>query len=228
MPNDRWRHDMRKLFLYCLFSITVLANPLLAEVPVAADAPSQHISISVLQARFAKLQQVARPDKVPFELQLVGEGQAFLGQFNDGIVRVPEDWVLAAPDQDTLDFLMLLGLSNATLSEPTLKGPSTATKIVTGTLGWIAKAEEARRTRRTWNPWSTPHFETSATSGEPGPALRALTWTTATGGCEARIVAGLHKLKAINGPIGRDARQILKALGAVAWTPNDRCGPPAS
>jgi hypothetical protein len=218
---------MRKLFLYCLFPITVYSTPVIAEAPksVAAEAPRQHRSLAVLQAQFAKLQQVARPHDLAFELRLVDEGQALLGQRGDGIVRLPQDWALAAPDGETLDFLMLLGLSDATMSVPIPRGPSTATKIVTGTLGWIAKAEEARRTRRTWDPWSAPHFESSAPSREPGPALRALTWTTATGGCEARVIAGLNKLEDLGGPIGGDSRQILKALGPVAWTPNDRCGP---
>jgi hypothetical protein len=216
-----------------LLAVALAAQPfaICAAAPDALEsAPERHQreEFPILQARFAKLQRVARPHDPAFELQLVDQAQALMGQQGDGIVRLPEDWALAAPDGETLDFLMLLGLADAIASEPAPQGPSTATKIVTGTLGWIAKAEEARRTKRAWTPWSAPHFESSVTSGEPSPALRALTWTTATGACEARIVAGLQKLAAINGPIGRDVRQILKSLGPVAWTPNDRCGPPAS
>jgi hypothetical protein len=216
-----------------LLALAFAAQPfaICAAAPDALESAPEHhqrLEFAILQARFAKLQQIARPHVPAFELQLVDEAQALLGQQGDGIVRLPQDWALAAPDGETLDFLMLLGLADAIAREPAPQGPSTATKIVTGTLGWIAKAEEARRTRRTWNPWSAPHFESSATSGEPSPALRALTWTTATGGCEARIVAGLHKLEDMGGPVGRDARRILKSLGPVAWTPNDRCGPPES
>jgi hypothetical protein len=222
MPNDRWRQDMRKLFIYGLFPITALATPVIAEapVPVAADGPSQQTSPAILLARFAKLQQIVRPHDLAFELRLVDESQAFLEQGNDGIVRLPQDWALAAPDGETLDFLMLLGLADVIAREPIRKGPSTAAKIVTGTLGYIA-ANVADNRRATKLP--APRFGASASSTEPVPALRALTWTTATGGCEARVVAGLHKLADIKGRIGRDSRQILKALGAVAWTPNDRC-----
>jgi hypothetical protein len=216
---------MRKLSIYCLFPITALVTPVIAEapMPVAAEGPSQQISPAILQARFAKLQQIARPFDLAFELRLVDESQAFLEQGNDGIVRLPQDWALAARDGETLDFLMLLGLADAIAREPIRQGPSTATKIVTGTLGYIAAnvADNRRETKL-----SAPRFRSSTSSIEPVPALRALTWTTATGGCEARVVAGLHKLEDIKGPIGRDSRQILKALGAVAWTPNDRCDPP--
>lgn len=227
MPNDRWRQDMRKLFTYFLFPLTFLAPPVIAGVPgpVATVAPSQPTSLAALQARFAKLQQIARPHDVPFELRLVDEGQAFLGQRGDGLVRLPQDWALAAPDGETLDFLMLLGLANAIAREPAPQGPSTATKIVTGTLGYIG-ANVADNRRSLTLP--APHFESGAPSSEPVPALRALTWSTASGGCEARIIAGLQKIKTINGPIGRDTQKILKALGSVAWTPNDRCGPPPS
>jgi hypothetical protein len=227
MPNNRRRQYVPKLFIFCLFLITVHATPVIAEVlkSVAAPAPSQQFSPAILQARFAKLQQIARPHDLAFELRLVDEAQALLGQLDDGIVRLPQDWALAAPDGETLDFLMLLGLADAIAREPIRQGPSTATKIVTGALGWIG-ANVADNRRRSAVPF--PHFEPRAPIGGLSPALRALTWTTATGGCEARIVAGLQKLEAINGPIRRDARQILKALGAVAWTPNDRCGPPAN
>jgi hypothetical protein len=216
---------MRELFIYYLFPITVYATPVMAEVPepAAAVAPSSNRSLAVLQARFAKLQQVARPHDLPFELRLVDEAQALLGQQGDGVVRLPQHWALTAPDGETLDFLMLLGLADGIGREPAPQGPSTATKIVTGTLGYIG-ANVADNRRRSALP--APHFEYSAPIRAPSPALRALTWTTATGGCEARIVAGLQKLEAINGPIGRDTRKILKALGPVAWTPNDRCGPP--
>jgi hypothetical protein len=227
MRNNRWKQDIRKLFIFCLFLITVPATSLIAEVPepVAAHAPSEQFSTAILQARFAKLQQIARPHELAFELRLVDGAQTLLGQQDDGIVRLPQDWALAAPDRETLDFLMLLGLADAIAREPIQKGPSTATKIITGTLGFIgANIADNRRSLRL--PY--PKFQTSARSSQPVSASRALTWTTVTGGCEARIVAGLHKLEAIDGPIGRDARQILKALGAVAWTPNDRCAPPAS
>jgi hypothetical protein len=225
MPNSRWRQSMRKLLLFCLIPISIHATPVIAQTPgpAAADDPNPHLSPAILDAQFAKLQQIARPDDLAFELRLVDEAEALLGQQGDGIVRLPQDWALAAPDRETLDFLMLLGLADALEREPTRQEPSITTKIVTGTIGFIG-ASVADKRRRTALPF--PHFESHAPIAGPSPALRALTWTTATGGCEARIVAGLHKLEATAGPIGRDARQILKALGPVAWTPNDRCGPP--
>jgi hypothetical protein len=225
MPNNLWQYSMRKLFLYGLLPITMYAPPVIAEgpEPVASEAPNQQLSPEFLQTQFAKLQQIARPHDLAFELRLVDETQALLEQQDDGIIRLPQEWVLAAPDGETLDFLMLLSLSDAIAREPTRQGPSTATKIVTGTLGAIGASVADNRWR---SPLPFPHFEPSALSSEPSSALRALTWTTATGGCEARIVAGLHKLEDLGGPIGRDARQILRALGSVAWTPNERCGPP--
>jgi hypothetical protein len=226
MPNNRGGHIMRKLFIYCLLPITFHAADVLAKVPepVAAAAPSQYISLAVLQARFAKLQQVARPHDLPFELRFVDESQVLLGQHGDGIVRLPQDLAVAAPDGETLNFLMLLGLADAIARAPIRQEPSTATKIITGTLGFIG-ASIADNRKSLSLPY--PQFESSAPSSQPVSASRALTWTTATGGCELRIVAGLHKLETMSGPIGQNARQILKALGAVAWTPNDRCGPPA-
>jgi hypothetical protein len=216
---------MRKLLLFCLIPISIHATPVIAQAPgpAAADDPNPHLSPAILDAQFAKLQQIARPDDLAFELRLVDEAEALLGQQGDGIVRLPQDWALVAPDGETLDFLMLLGLADAIAREAEPQGPSTATKIITGTLGYIG-ANVADNRRRTALP--TPHFESSAPSGEPVPALRALTWATATGACEARVIAGLNKLEDMGGPIGGYARQILKALGPVAWTPNDRCAPP--
>ena len=190
----------------------------------AAAESQQRLDVTALQARFAKLQQIARPHDLAFEFRLADEAQAVLEQRGDGIVRLPQDWVLAAPDGETLDFLMLLGLANAIAREPAPQGPSTATKAVTGTLAYIgANVADNRRTINL----SAPHFKSRISSRDPAPALRALSWATATGACEARVVLGLQKLGDINGPTGRDTRQILKALGPVAWTPNDRCASPA-
>ena len=208
----------------CLIPLAAFAAPAMSAVsgPTETDAPSPSLSLADLQARFADLQRQARTDGALFELRLVGADQPLLGQVNDGIVRLPEDWAVAAPDPETLDFLMLLGLADAIARSPAPQGPSTATKIVTGTLGWIA-ANTIDNPRHI--NLSAPRFDSSASPSEPMPALRAVNWTTATGGCEARVIFGLRRLEAVNGPIGRDARQILKALGPVAWTPNDRCGP---
>ncbi len=224
MPNNRLSNVMRKLFITCLFSLAMLAAPVNADgpEPVAANAQGQHLSALTLQARFAKLQQIARPDDLAFDLQLVEDGHALLGHRGDGIIRLPQNWALAAPDVETLDFLMLLGLANATMREPERQGPSMATKIVTGTLGWIA---ENVLDDTAIQKLPAPHFESGKRSSEPTPALRALTWATAAGGCEARVIAGLEKLGDIKGSIGSESRGILKALGAVAWTPNDRCSP---
>lgn len=225
MLNNRMRTSMRMLSWCCLLPFAAFAVPAVSEVPepTVLVAPSLAISLADLQARFTKVQQLARPSSTPFEFRIVGAGQALLGQVNDGVVRLPEDWAAAAPDSETLDFLMLMGLADVISREPAPQGPSTATKIVTGTLGWIAANATDNRSGLDLTP---PRYESSASSSEPNPALRALNWTTSTGGCEARVIDGLQKLEAINGPIGRDARQILKALGPVAWTPNDRCDPP--
>lgn len=225
MLNNRMRTSMRMLSWCCLLPLAAFAVPAVSELPepTVVEAPSLPISLADLQTRFAKVQQLARPSSTPFELRIVGAGQPLLGQVNDGIVRLPEDWAAAAPDSETLDFLMLLGLADVISREPAPQGPSTATKIVTGTLGWIAANAADNRNELDLTP---PRFESSAASIEPKPALRALNWTTATGGCEARVIGGLQKLAVINGPFGREARQILKALGPVAWTPNDRCNPP--
>jgi hypothetical protein len=171
MPTSRWRQDTRTRFIYSLFLITVHSAPAIAEVPepVAALAPSQQFSPAILQARFAKLQQIARPNDIAFELRLVDEAQALRAQQGDGIVRLPQDWAVAAPDGETLDFLMLLGLADAIARKPIRKGPSTATKIITGTLGFIG-ANIADNRGRTALPF--PHFDSNAPSGEPSPALR--------------------------------------------------------
>ncbi len=224
MPNSPMRFSVRIMAVCCLIPLAALAAPAMSQVaaPPATAAPSPGLSLADLQARFADLQQQARPHAAPFALQLAGAGQPLLGQGNDGIVRLPEDWAVAAPNRDTLDFLMLLGLADAIVRKPAPQGLNNATRIVTGTLGWIAA--NATDNRRGLD-LSAPRFDSSASPGEPMPALRALHWTTATGGCEARVILGLHQLETIDGPIGRDARQILKALGTVAWTPNDSCGP---
>jgi hypothetical protein len=215
---------MRMLSFCYLIPLAAFAAPAMSAVsePTETHAPSLSLSLADLQARFADLQRQARTEGELFELRLVGAGQDLLGQVNDGIVRLPEDWAAAAPDRETLDFIMLLGLADAIARKPAPKGPNTATKIVTGTLGWIA-ANTIDNTGHI-NLFA-PRFDSNASPSEPMPTLRALNWTTVAGGCEARVIFGLRQLEAMNGPIGRDARQILKALGPVAWTPNDQCGP---
>jgi hypothetical protein len=224
MPNNPRSFNMRMLLFCCLIPLAAFAAPAMSAVsePTETGAPSLSLSLADLQARFADLQRQARMDGELFELRLVGAGQDLLEQVNDGIVRLPEDWVVAAPDRETLDFLMLLGLADAIARKPAPQDPGSATKIVTGTLGWIAANATDNRRRL---DLSAPRFDSNASPREPTPALRALNWTTATGGCEAQVIFGLRQLEAMNGPIGRNARQILKALGPVAWTPNDQCGP---
>ncbi len=218
--------DMCKFRLVMALAVVVHPFAIRAAAPdrlEAAPNSQPRVSLTDLQARFAKLQQSARPQYLAFELRLVDETHALLGQRDDGIVRLPQGWALSAPDGETLDFLMLLGLADAIAREPTPQGSGTATKIVTGTLGYIATTLADNRRAVSW---PAPHFESSAPPGHFAPALRALAWTTATGACELLIIDGLRKLGATNSPIGRETRQILKALGAVAWTPEDRCGPP--
>ncbi len=218
---------MWKLFTTCLFPIAIVAVPVVAQTAarVAPGAPSEQLALAHLQARFAKLQQVARPDHMSLDLQLVDDGQDLLGQRDDGIIRLPQNWAQAAPDRETLDFLMLMGLANATLQKPQQQGPSTATKIVTSGLGLIAHYATKPSTPPVYRK-QQDHSDTGTSTGNLTPALRALNWATKAGGCEARIIAGLQKLENISGTIGRDSRLILKALGPVAWTPDDRCAPP--
>ncbi len=219
---------MRDRSLYCLLLIGGLASPAISQVPEIASASvtTERASTTDLQVRFAKLQQVARPNGEPFTLQIAKPGQSLLRQGNDGIVLLPEDWVTAAPDAETLDFLMLLGLFEAISLEPTREGPSTLTKIITGTIGFIG-VNAARSKDRQPVAIKPPRFESAAPSRPLNTALRALSWAVASGGCEARVVAGVRMLEAGNGEIGAESRQIVKDLGAVAWTPNDRCRPPA-
>lgn len=219
---------MRRQSTYLLLLMAVLSSPAFSEVPAinSAEAAIQRASTKNLQARFARLQQAVRPDGVSFELHLVDTGQSLLRQRDDGVVRLPEDWVAAAPDAETLDFLMLLGLSNAITPGQTREGPTTATKVVTGAIGFIG-VNAARIRDRQPVVIGLPRFESAAPSTKPDKALRALSWAVASGGCEARVVSGLRRLEAIHGEIGIDSRQIVKDLGAVAWTPNDHCNPPA-
>lgn len=228
---------MRKRSFYYLLPVAVLVSPAISQVPATESArvTIQQAPISDLQARFAKLQQLVRPDDVAFELQLVDPDQPLLGQRRDGVIRLPQGWITAAPDRETLDFLMLLALSDAVTHEPTRGGPSTTTKVVTGVIGFVgvtaAKNQQrsASRDPGLHIPYKpAPQFPSYPSPGQPGTALRALGWAVASGGCEAKIVSGLRRLKDHPGAIGATARQVIKDFGAVAWTPNDRCVPPAN
>ena len=53
--------------------------------------------------------------------------------------------------------------------------------------------------------------------------MRAMLWAKASGGCEARIVSGLTELAKGSDVLASDARKIVKALGATAWSPDTRC-----
>jgi len=227
---------MRKLSHFWLFAISGLATTAMAEVaaPPSATGPSHHQSLADLQSRFAKLQQVVRSNNEPFDLQLVGDGETLLGQRRDGVIRLPENWVEAAPDRGTLDFLMLLALSDAATREPTREParerPSAITRAVTNAIVFIAvnaaKNAAGSASRDLYlQPPSSPSIRSQ---GKPDTALRALGWAVASGSCEARIVAGLRRLETVAGAIGVASRQIVKDLGAVAWTPNDRCSPPGN
>lgn len=217
---------MRILWFISLLTVPTMVMPALPQalesVPATA-APSLVHPLAELQSRFAVLQQKVRPDNAPFELRLVIGGAPLLGQSDDGLIRLSEDWVAAAPDGDTLDFLILLALSDAISRESVPSGPDRATKVVTGVLGYVGYLATQRNRPLAVIPSSGPRFAERPPALGGGPATRALNWTTIVGGCEARVVAGLRKMQDANAIIGREARQILKSLGAIAWTPNDRC-----
>lgn len=207
--------------------IAVLPLPAASQTPATASVSLniEQQSIADLQGRFLKLQQVARPNGGSFELQLVDAEQSLLRQRNDGIVRLPKDRISLIPDDETLDFLMLLGLVVASTPEAPRKGPSTAARAITGAIGFIGV--NAVRISAQQPIAIRPHFESAKSSERRDKALIALSWAVTAGGCEARIVSSLRKLEAVHGAVGIDARQILNDLGSVAWTPDDRCSPAA-
>lgn len=225
---------MLKISSYCVLPIAVFASPAIAQM-TATDSTRvtiQQGQITDLQARFARLQQLVRPDDLAFELQLVNADQSLLQQRRDGIIRLPQDWVAAAPDRETLDFLMLLALSDAVTHAPPPAGPSETTKVVTSVIGLIAvnaaKNQERSASRDPGLHLPRARFASIPSPGQSGTALRALGWAVASGSCEAKIVFGLRRLGAVPGAMGVASRQIVKDLGPVAWTPNDRCGPAAN
>ncbi len=224
---------MRKLSILCLFVIPSLASSAMAQAPSppAAVVQSDQKSLAVLQGRFANLQKVVQQNDEQFDLQLVSEGQTLLGQRPDGVIRLPADWVAASPDRETLDFLMLLALSDAVTREPTREGPSPTTKALTGAIALlalnVAKNQERSASRDPGLHIPRSRFASISTPEQRGTALRALGWAVRSGSCEEKIVAGLRQLGAVDGSIGVVSRQIVKDLGAVAWTPN-RCEPPAN
>jgi hypothetical protein len=223
---------MRKLLYVCLFAVSGLVTPAIAQAPLlaAVTEPMRNDPHASLQSRFDRLQQVARSTQERFDLQLVGEGQSLFGQRGDGVIRLPEDWVAAAPDRQTLDFLMLLALSDALAREPAREEPGAATKVITGAIAFIgvnaAKNAPRSASRDPGLHFAAARFAPIPSLAERGTALRALSWAVASGGCEAKIVAGLRRLETVAGAIGTGSRQIVKDLGAVAWTPDERCGPP--
>ncbi len=202
----------------------------LAATPVAAESAT-----SPLQLRFEKLQMTARAGSPAFEVRMVDAGQSLLAQRNDGVVRIPDNWVTPASNTETVDALMLIGLSYATNNPPVPPELSKTTKAVAGVLGFVGRTVAEYEARRAgsgingYNSLAQPKYNGYDDKPEAlNPAQRGLIWAQNAGGCEARIVSGLRKMASktnADQTQRQDSQQILRALGSAAWTPNDKCTP---
>ena len=219
--------------LVVLSSLLLSVAPVSAQnLPVELDVTAPNKAPASLEARFSKLQQIARAGLPPYSLRIVAADQSLLAQQSDGFLRLPESALRIVRSDENLDALMLIGLSYATHKPTPRPSLSKAAQALAGVAGFIGYEAAASRYETTGGSpldyLAQPDYRgPDQTRKTFSPALRGFSWAKAAGGCEATIITGLRALAAGNRPsqISLDSQKILRELGPVAWTPDDRCRP---
>jgi hypothetical protein len=209
-------------------SAIAVASPV--QAPVTSPVASAEAQ-SALQRRFENAQKIARPGLPSFEVRIADGQSSFFAQRNDGIVRLPGSIVASTSDPAIIDAMALIGLSYATRRRPEAAQLSKTAKILTGVAGFVGREIAEREALRTGAKQTDLLAQPVVNNGErladpQNPMLRGMIWAKANGACEAKIVAALKSMAGQNrdAVLQQDARGMLRALGSVAWSPDDRCG----
>jgi hypothetical protein len=194
-----------------------------------ASPNSAVISNNDLQTRFDRLQSVARSGVPAMAVETISGKASLFTQRGDGVVRLPTTLFATVKDSDVTDALMLIALSQATNNPAKPAGVSNTTRTLATVASFVGSAVAENRAILAGR---NPSYETTGIY-QPGnsvdappavnPVIRAMMWAKASGGCEARIVEGLNELAKGSDFLAVDARKIVKALGATAWSPDTRC-----
>jgi len=203
-----------------------LADPAIADhVP----APITETGASAVQLRFDKAQQVVRAGLPAFEVRIV-EGRSFFAQRNDGVVRLPQNFVANIGDPDVLDAMALIGLSYATHRPDQTPQLGKTAKILTDVAAYfgrqVAENEERRAGTKESDLLALPVVNNPDRMADPrNPMVRGVIWAKANGACEASIVAVLKSMarQDRDAALRKDAVAMLRAMGSAAWAPDDRC-----
>lgn len=213
---------MRALFLGFACLALVPSTLTASQVRIAAK-PSD------LQTRFDRLQTVARSGVPAMAIETISGNVSLFTQRGDGVVRIPASLVITATNGDVTDALMLVALSQATNNPAKPLGISDTTRTLAAVASFVGSSVAENRVNLTgrnaayettgiYQPENNPDAPPAV-----NPVIRAMMWTKANGGCEARIVSGLNELAKGSDVLAADARKIVKALGATAWSPDTCC-----
>lgn len=213
---------MRALFLGLACLTLVPATPAVSQAGIA-------VKYSDLQTRFDRLQSVARSGVPAIVIETTGGTSSLFDQRGDGIVRMPETVLNAASHKDVTDALMLVALSQAVNNPAKPLRLSSTARTLAGVAAFVGNSvAEARvlKIGRNASYETTGTYRPENRADAPpsvNPVIRAMMWAKASGGCEARIVSGLTELGKGTDVLASDARKIMKALSASAWSPDTRC-----
>jgi hypothetical protein len=201
--------------------------------PVESSSITSQINVagqSALQRRFASAQKIVRAGAAPFEVLIIDDQRSFLAQRNDGVVRLPRNLVTMAGDPAVIDALALIGLSYATHRPPTVPHLSRTAKVLTGVAGFVgrevAESQSTRAGTKQTDLLAQPVVNNpDRLQDRFNPMTRGMVWAKSNGGCEASIVTALKSMAGQSGDalLRQDAVAMLRALGSVAWSPDDRC-----
>lgn len=213
---------MRALLLGLACLTLVPATPAVSQTAIA-------VKQSDLQTRFDRLQSVARSSVPAMAIETISGNVSLFTQRGDGIVRLPTTLFATIKDDDVTDALMLVALSQAANNPAKPAGVSGTTRTLATVASFVGSSVAENRVNLTgrnaayettgiYQPENNPDAPPAV-----NPVIRAMMWAKANGGCEARIVSGLNELAKGNDVLAADARKIVKALGATAWSPDTRC-----
>jgi hypothetical protein len=203
----------------------------LALVPSTLTASQERIAVDQndLQTRFDRLQSIARSGVPAMAVETISGTASLFTQRGDGVVRIPASLVITATNGDVTDALMLVALSQATNNPAKASSVSNTTRTLATVASFVGSSVAENRVKLTGR--NAAYETTGAYQPENSveippavnPVIRAMMWAKASGGCEARIVEGLKELAKGSDVLAADARKIVKALGATAWSPDTRC-----
>lgn len=216
------------LAIVCMLaSGAAFANPV---QPAGMTSQIDTAGQNALQLRFANAQKIVRAGSASFEVRIVDDQRSFFAQRNDGVVRLPRNFVTMAGDPAVIDAMALIGLSYATHRPPEVPQLGKTAKALTGVAGFvgreIAESQSTRAGAKQTDLLAQPVVNNGERLQDPrNPMVRGMVWAKNSGGCEARIVAALQSMAKQAGDVAvrQDAVVMLRALGSVAWTPDDRC-----